>query len=341
MTLLRLLLLVALVAILAGWFVFVPRRPSPTGPQAVAQSEIVLRDSKGKELPVTVWHPAGELPANAPLILYSPGWGGTRTQSSVQVTNLASHGFVVVGCDDYASVPTDDPDRGLSLELASDAELAATIERGGRHIVRQADRLLDILRALDAGQAPLLAGRVDLTKVGVLGYSAGGAAGLQAGLLDPRIVAAMNIDGALFGPPADQIGPQAYFLLSSREAFPPQSELTSSNPVVRNYALLSEMDLPRNRRRMERPDAYWVLVEDAEHDDLADGLFAWRRSRMFRTNFERSAMNAAIEALQVAFFKTALIGDAAPLRALVGRNGQSVRWISPTAPAAGAASARQ
>jgi hypothetical protein len=101
------------------------------------------------------------------------------------------------------------------------------------------------------------------------------------------------------------------------------------------------MDLPRNRLRMERPLSYWVLVEHADHDDLADGLFAWRRGKPFRTNFRRRAMNASIEALQVAFFRSTLLGDPAPLQGLIGRDDQSVRWISPTAPAAGAASARQ
>ena len=63
-----------------------------------------------------------------------------------------------------------------------------------------------------------------------MGYSVGGASAVQAGLLDHRIVAVINIDGALSGPPADQIGPQAYFLLSSREAFPTEAELASPDP---------------------------------------------------------------------------------------------------------------
>lgn len=342
MNLVRVALLVALVAVVVGWYVFIPRRPSPAGPHAVGRMELVLKDREGRPLQTTVWYPAEGSRAGsilvdaplagfgpAPLVLYSPGWGATRSQSSIQLENLASHGFVVVGCDSFAAIAADDPDHGKSLELATDTELAETIERGGRHVVRQASRIVAVLDALADGQAPFAKGRLDLAKVGVLGYSAGGGSALQAGLEDPRIVAIINVDGALFGPPADRIGPQAYFLISSQEAFPPESELKSADPVVRNYALLSVWDIPRNERRMRQPGNYWVLFEDADHDDLSDGLFTLRRSRMFRTNFKRRAMNDAIGSFEVAFFRSTLTGDSSALKRLAGVGSPSFRWINP------------
>lgn len=334
MTALRLSLVAGLLALgclLVLVLVFLPRRPSPTGPQAVGQMEVVLREPGGRSLPVTVWYPA-DVREPAPVILYSSGWGGTRTQSSIQVENLASHGFVVVGCDDIASDPASDPDRGMPLDFASEAALKTTIERGGKHVLLQANRLIDVLRALESGQASALARRLDLTRIGAMGFSVGGAAAIQAGLMDHRILAVLNVDGALLGPPADQIGPQAYFLLSSREAFPPEVELTSADPAVRNYAHLSAVDIPRNKRRMERPRNYWVLIEPARHDDLADGLFELSRRSLFVTNSRRSAINEAIERLQVAFFRSTLMGDDAALSYLVGGNGQTVRWVGPTGP---------
>ena len=340
MTFLRFLVLAGLLAVIAGWLVLMPRRPSPTGPQTVGRMELVLRDSDGRALPVTVWYPEGTR-TPAPVILYSPGWGGRRDQSSIQIANLASHGFVVVGCDDIASDPATDPDRGQSIELGSDAALKETIERTGRHVVLQANRIVDVLRALESGQAPNLAGRLDLTRLGAMGYSVGGTAAIQAGLMDPRIGAVLNIDGALTGPPADQIGPQAYFLLSSREAFPTEAERASPDPAVRNYAHISTIDIPRNKRRMEQPRNYWALIEPADHDDLGDGLFALRRSRLFRSNFQRSAMNESIERLEVAFFRSTLLGDDTALRDLLGRNSQTVRWISSTSPTPGTAKAQQ
>jgi dienelactone hydrolase len=339
--LLQLLLIVGLGLAVAAWFVFVPRRPVPSGPRAVGQTELVLQDSRGQSMPVTIWYPATTSAPNAPLdaqtpapvILYSPGWAGRRTQSSIQAENLASHGFVVVGCDDFST--------NASLELGSDAAMAATIERAGRDVVAQAGRLLEVLRALAAGQPALLAGRLDLARVGVLGYSLGGPAGLTAALQDPRIVAVLSLDGGLFGPPATEIGSAAYFLLSSSEAFPTEAELASSDPPTRNYALVSAIDIPRNKLRMERPNNYWAQIPKADHGDLSDSLFTFTRAKIFRTNFERRAMNTAIEAYQVAFFRSVLLGESGPLLALLGRNDQTVRWISSTSAPPGAARARQ
>lgn len=349
----RLILVISLALIVAagtvGWLVLVPRWPSPTGSHAVGRADLELRDPHGQPLTITAWYPAngaraGTQPAeNAPieagrrlpLILYSPGWGGSRLQSSIQAANLASHGFVVVACDDHPG------GGGPSLELSSDAAMAATIERAGQQVVAQASRLLDVLRALEAGQAALLKDRVDLARVGVLGYSLGGAAGLQAALQDSRIVGVFSVDGGLFGPPATQIGSEAYFLLSSREAFPSEAELASTDPFTRNYALISAQDLPRNARRMERQGNHWAIVDRADHGDLSDQLFVFSRHKLFRTNAERRSMNAAIEGLEVAFFRAVLLGEPGPLRELRGRDGESMRWIDAASRPPGAARVQQ
>lgn len=348
MSALRLLLLAGLVLTLVtagvGWFVFAPLRPSPSGPKPVGRLDLTLKSPRGEALAITVWYPiASPLDARtpAPLILYSPGWGGARTQSSIQTQNLASHGFVVIGCDDVASDPATDPDRGVAMDLMSDAAAVATLERFGRHVVGQAVRLLDVLDALEAGQVPLLAGRVDLRRVGMLGHSIGGGSGLQAALTDPRIVAVFNLDGGLFGPTATRMGTEAYFLLSSIEAFPSEEELASPNPFIRRYSQISAIDIPGNTRRMARPGNYWVQLPRVQHIDLADALFARSRRTMFRTNFERRAVNTAIQAYEVAFFQSALLGEHGPLLGLLGRNDQTVRWISPTSPPPGTASAKQ
>lgn len=349
----RLILVIALALILAvgavGWFVFVPRWPSPTGPYAVGRIDVDLRDAQGRPVSTTVWYPAtgsraGTQPVEnapidagrrAPLILYSPGWGGSRLQSSIQTANLASHGFVVVACDDHGD------GRGAGLELSSDAAMAATIERAGQQVAAQANRLLDVLRALEAGQSSLLRGRIDFARVGVLGYSLGGAAGLQAALLEPRIVGVFSVDGGLFGPPATQIGSAAYFLLSSREAFPSDAELASTDPFTRNYALISAQDLPRNARRMERPDNFWAAVDRTDHGDLSDQLFVFSRHKLLRTNAERQSINAAIETLEVAFFRAVLLGEPGPLHDLRGRDGKSIRWINATSQPPGTAKVQQ
>ena len=341
MKLFGLILIVGLGVAGAAWLVFVPHRPAPNGPKSVGQAEFVLRDSQERSVPVTVWYPAAKSASNAPLdiqtpapvVLYSPGWGGKRRDSSAQVENLASHGFVVVACDDSGT--------DTSFDFISDAAMTASIERAGRDVVGQAGRLVEVLRALTAGQAELLAGRLNLDRVVVLGYSIGGPSGLMAASQDPRIVGVFNLDGGLFGPPSTEIGTAAYFLVSSVEAFPTDAELASPNTAIRNSALVSAIDIPRNRRRMERPNSYWIQIAKANHGDMADSLFAFSRARPLRTSFERRAIHSAIQAHQVAFFRSVLLDDPAPMLALVGRNDQTVRWISSTSPPVKAAKVGQ
>jgi hypothetical protein len=52
-------------------------------------------------------------------------------------------------------------------------------------------------------------------------------------------------------------------------------------------------------------------------------------------------MNESIERLEVAFFRSTLLGDDTALRDLLGKNSQTVRWISSTSPTPGTAKAQQ
>ncbi len=343
MNLLRLLLVAALVAavvVAAGWYLLVPRWPMPSGPDAIAESNATLQDSNGQPLAVTIWQPR-EVKGPAPLILYSPGWGGPRNQSRAQVENLASNGFVVLGIDDYANDRAADPDKGISFELLTEAQTVESMRRAARHVATQGNRIVEVLAALREGQLPDLADRIDLGRVGVLGMSIGGPSGLAAATRDPHIVAVYNLDGGLFGVAARQIRVPHYFLMSSREAFPSDAELTSPDAYTRNYAKVSALDIPHNSLRMERPYGYWAQLPAAEHDELSDALFRMQRRLPIRTNLERADMNEAIGKTQVAFFRSALLRDEAPLRALLGRSDQTLRWISPSSPPPGAARARQ
>jgi hypothetical protein len=83
------------------------------------------------------------------------------------------------------------------------------------------------------------------------------------------------------------------------------------------------------------------VIVPASHDDLSDDLFALRGSKLFRSNFQRSAMNEPIERLEVAFFRSTLLDDDSALKDLLGKDSQTVRWISSTSPTPGAAKAQQ
>ncbi|WP_224282563.1 hypothetical protein [Streptomyces sp. LS1784] len=141
-----------------------------------------------------------------PVVLFSPGSGGVRTQNTAWAEELASHGYVVAALDhpyDSAAVVLADG-RTITTETAStgdpakDEELAA-----GWTAVRAADLgfVLTRLDGLDRGEgADPLTGRLDTGRAAVTGHSMGGAAALQAARQDRRFDAVIDLDGYPHGP---------------------------------------------------------------------------------------------------------------------------------------------
>ncbi|MFI1650924.1 alpha/beta hydrolase family protein [Streptomyces avidinii] len=139
-----------------------------------------------------------------PVVLFSPGSGGVRTQNTAWAEELASHGYLVAALDhpyDSAIVVLADG-RTIRATTASsgdrDEELAA-----GWTAVRAADLgfVLTQLERLDRGEtADPLTGRLDTGRTAVAGHSLGGAAALQAARQDRRFDAVVDLDGYPHGP---------------------------------------------------------------------------------------------------------------------------------------------
>ncbi|WP_407991685.1 alpha/beta hydrolase family protein [Kitasatospora sp. CMC57] len=141
-----------------------------------------------------------------PIVLFSPGSGGVRTQNTAWAEELASHGYLVAALDhpyDSAAVVLADG-RTIHAETAStgdrdrDETLAADWTA-----VRAADLgfVLTRLEGLDRGETvDPLTGRLDTGRVAVTGHSIGGAAALQAARQDRRFDAVIDLDGYPHGP---------------------------------------------------------------------------------------------------------------------------------------------
>jgi len=136
-----------------------------------------------------------------PVVLFSHGPGsGNRSQSVFQMEELASRGFVVAAIDHtgYAST-TIFPDGhavpvgpSFSWPVFVDARSTAMLDTW----VKDARFVVDELERLDTKDGRgLLAGRLDLAKIGYLGASFGGSVVVQALLDEPRIKAGLAQDG--------------------------------------------------------------------------------------------------------------------------------------------------
>lgn len=149
-----------------------------------------------------------------PVILYSPGVGDVRSWETNLVDQLAGEGYIVVTIDPtYEAGAVQFPGRVVDSTLLTwfqqaqqDGTMPEFFEKLVGTRVADARFVLDELGALAAGHDPdaehraLPAGLprgLDLRHVGMFGQSGGGFTALEAMYEDPRISAAIDMDGTL------------------------------------------------------------------------------------------------------------------------------------------------
>lgn len=138
-----------------------------------------------------------------PVILFSPGYGATRSFYTGLAADLASRGYVVLAVDHpYEAAVTQLADGRVAAPAPdagkTEAERHADMER--QVVVRVADLRFVLDQIARPNQlAPVLAGRLDANRVAAIGHSFGGASAALLASQDPRIGAAADIDGMLYG----------------------------------------------------------------------------------------------------------------------------------------------
>lgn len=138
-----------------------------------------------------------------PVVVFSHGHGAARGVYTALLTDLASRGYVVLAVDHpYEAAVTQLADGrvvGFTLDAdGDDGDRVAYMER--QVLVRAADVrfILDQLGRPNA-LGPILAGRLDPTRVALAGHSFGGATAVLVAGQDARVRAAADIDGMLYG----------------------------------------------------------------------------------------------------------------------------------------------
>ena len=226
-----------------------------------------------------------------PLIVYHHGYGGHTGVHLALVEELASHGFVVASVGHaYESGFLTGPDgepisfspenpayvgrleeaHGGRQEALKDAVIGAeSVEeqaRAYRSLLDASPRhqestrmwaadgsfVVDRLAELSDREG-LLAGMIDDERVGVIGHSLGGAAAGQSATTDSRVLAAVDMDGFMFGDLLEQPTDAALMLLSARR---PGTGVGGSALTV-------------FRDRSEGP-AYLLVIDGFEHGSFTD-----------------------------------------------------------------------
>lgn len=140
-----------------------------------------------------------------PVVLFSPGYASSRFLNTAQVEELASQGYLVVTIDYTYETPVEFPD-GRFVPGATGETDAAAYEQAIATRAIDTTFVLNQVGRLAAGGNPDaerrklpagLKGGIDLGKVGMFGFSAGGFTTAATMLADARVKAGVNLDGML------------------------------------------------------------------------------------------------------------------------------------------------
>ncbi len=264
-----------------------------------------VRTNAYANVPVT---PAG---GPFPVLVYHHGGGWTRFSATFTVEMLASHGYVVVSVDHTGFNKTSrfpdgyvfQPDTlGFPAEtknLRTDA--LAFWRHLDEHVfpvwVADARFVLDQLEGLN--RAPgRFAGRLDLERIGMLGWSIGGATAVQAAREDARVKAVIDHDGQLFGEVRDQ-GISRPVLLFHNGSDPAAAGTEETRAVMRELMGLTRVWDSTFLSKTTAP-RYELTLARTNHAHFSDLLLFYPRDT---TQMAPERAHAIINAYTLAFFE--------------------------------------
>ena len=228
-----------------------------------------------------------------PVVILSPGNGTNIEFYTGLASEIASHGYIVVGLNhpyDVAAVELSSgevaPYNKNQWSLEPSAHQAYTAQRIK---VRTADMLfaLDQLEIIDLSADNPFVGMLDLESLAVAGHSLGGITASEACKADIRFRACLNFDGLQRGGPFSMeetaVPPDQPFIFITKEA-----EL---NPML-------------IERFKSMPEGDWVVIHGASHDSFTDGLLLQPSLLPFPTQADR--ITALIQKYTLAFLDQTL-----------------------------------
>lgn len=182
--------------------------------------------------------------ARFPVLIFSPGGQAPALAYQLQFEELASHGYVLFALDHGAdSALIVRPDRTLlpyALRRPPDPLPTAAYLNAVRDetIRRTADIVLSLnqVSLLAKQSGSVFRNRLDLSRIGVFGHSAGGQAAIRACQTDARLRACLNQDGEMFGIPAGSAEPIPT-LLPGKPTLAPVADIYVAEPLASDAQL--------------------------------------------------------------------------------------------------------
>jgi len=258
-----------------------------------------------------------------PLLLYNHGGGWSRFTATFEFEELASRGYVVVsldhlGFDQSTSMSDGYTFKGdtLGFPEPTNVNLRQDAIASWNYLeevlfpvwVADAQFVLDRVAHLDRQAGAPLAGRLDLGRIGAFGWSFGGATAVDLAIRDPRIKAAVDQDGQLFGMGRVK-GATRPVMLMHGGGDPKRGLPIDQHAIVDD--LLAQVEGWDTRFRAASTDVvYDVRIARTEHGNFSDLPLFFPRDT---ATLEPARAHAIVTAYTLAFFDRHLRGIASPL----------------------------
>lgn len=212
--------------------------------------------------------PLAEDEPGYPVLVFSHGWFGFRSQSTYLMEELASQGYIIFSVDHtYGALATVFPDGEVVLSNSEalphgvpDAQYIRAIQKLGDTWVGDLRFVLDQVERLNSGElASPFEGQLDLSRLGIFGHSTGGGAAVEACWLDERCQAGLAMDAWLepYSSKMAQEGLVKPFLFL-------ESENWSGDTEDENTILFSQL------YDHTTSDIYLLTISGSKHFDFAD-----------------------------------------------------------------------
>ena len=255
-----------------------------------------------------------------PVILFSHGLGTALQLYTGQLEDLASHGYIVVAMSHTYTTPVVALSDGRVLRMSegdSSPLLDATQSLDELNIALEEivfpvwhDDMLFVLNQLDALNADsILAGHMDVSRIGAFGHSFGGAISLESAFQDDRILGAINMDGAMFGEVVEQglTIPAMIMRSDATRIDDPQFD-----------AVMAQMDTDQNTVLSTANLGYLMIMPNAAHNTYATDylVFADAYPEFIPADLvgevDIMSARATIHQTVLAFMNTYVAGEGSP-----------------------------